>query len=302
LVLLEHRLTLRGKSVQFFLLLYHLDFSQAPPWLLRFRRRQKQPPRPGEVMFPEVTLAAGELVAQVGLAGPPGALEGQVHIEVMSLTELGAELQPGSFRALAPEDPGPFCSERELLGPLGSPQGRPRPSRSGHESSSVLRTFFQRSPDRELLQKIAVRFPSEWVRSAAREDRLLRSPEFVALPAHLSILRDQIRPTQWWTPEVARRVGLPEDGVVWHYHPVTFLRFLHDLWKADAASRQRVSAALDAQGPDQSITDGLVGDSGFVDDEDRLSQEDNNIGLQQIVEGWPDLAPLPPLPPPKGQL
>lgn len=291
-VLIEHRLTLRGKSLQFFLLFYHLDFSQTPPWLLRFRRRQKQPPRPAEVLFPEVTLAAGDLVAQVGLAGPPGALEGQVHVEVMSLSELGNELQPGSFRALAPEDPGPFCSEREILGPLGA--GRSRISRGGPPSSSVLRTFFQRSPDRDLLQKIAVRFPSEWVRSAAREERLLRSPEFVALPAHLAILRDQIRPTQWWTPDVAKRVGLPEDGVVWHYHPVTFLRFLQEQWRADAASRQRVTAATDGPSQDQTITDGLVGDSGFVDDEDRLSQEDNNIGLQQIVEGWPDLGPLPP--------
>jgi hypothetical protein len=39
---------------------------------------------------------------------------------------------------------------------------------------------------------------------------------------------------------------------------------------------------------------GWSGDSGFVDDEDRLSQEDNsNIGLQQILDGWPEL-PAPP--------
>lgn len=288
-ILTEHRLTLRGQSVQFFLLLVHLDFAQAPPWLIRFRRRQKQPPRTAEVFFPEASLAAGELLGQVGLAGPPGAHEGQIHVEIMSLSELGGAVAPGVFRAISPHDPGPFCSERELLGPLG----RSKPTPSGTPKSSVLRDYFQRSPDSQTLQAVAVRFQSEWIRSAAREERLLRSPDFVALPAHLAILRDQIRPTQWWTPEVARRVGLPEDGMVWHYHPVTFLRWVHSLIQSDLAARPRLTAET-AEGPSQPITDGLVGDSGFVDDEDRLSQEDNsNIGLQQILDGWPEL-PAPP--------
>ena len=81
--------------------------------------------------------------------------------------------------------------------------------------------------------------------------------------------------------------------MVWHYHPVTFLRWVHSVIQSDLAARPRLTTET-AEGPDQPITDGLVGDSGFVDDEDRLSQEDNSsIGLQQILDGGPDLQAPP---------
>lgn len=288
-VLVEHELSLRGKSVRFFLLFFHVEFhgepAAAPPWLARVRRRSPLPLRSGEVFFPEVAVGSGDLLGQIGLAGPPRALEGQVHVEIIATSELGAELQPDFFRALSPRDPGPFCSEREILGPL-DPRLHGYPQRP---AGSVLREFFQRAPDRDALQRVAVRFQSEWVRSAARDARLLHSPDFRALPAPMAVLREQIRPTQWWTPEVARRVGLPEDGVVWHYHPVMFLLWVQELLQQDLATRTRADAAQpDAARPPAPVTDGYTGDIGYVDDEDRMSQEDNLIGLEQIVEGWPD--------------
>jgi len=291
-VLTEHRLTVQKKSVQFYLLLFHIDLSAVPPWLARARRRAADSLRAGEVIFPEVAVSAGELLGRIGLAGPPGDLEGQVHVEVIALTELGATLGESFFRALRPSDPGPLCTEREILGPLLN-RRRP-PSRPGQPAASALREFFQRTPDSQVLARIAARYQSEWVRSAARDERLLRSPEFQALPAPMAILRDQIRPTQWWTPEVARRVGLPEDGVVWHYHPAIFLAWMSGLVQAEKARAALVRAAA-VVGEPQPATDGDSGELGYLDDEDRMSQEDNQLELEQIVEGWPD-PPTPPEP------
>jgi hypothetical protein len=46
--------------------------------------------------------------------------------------------------------------------------------------------------------------------------------------------------------------------MVWHYHPVTFLRWVHSLIQSDLAARPRLTAET-AEGPSQPITDGLVG-------------------------------------------
>lgn len=282
-VLIEHRFSLRGKSVHFYMLYFHVDLSIAPPWFVRARaRRTVVPLHAGEVFFPDAFVAGGEPLGRVGLAGPPGSLEGQVHVEVMSLDELGAEFQPGFFRPLS-ADASPFCSEREILGPLD----RQRQARPGRPARSVLRQFFQRDPDSQALQRFAVRFQSEWVRSAIRDEELLRSRDFLSLPAPKTILREQIHPTQWWTPEVARRIGLPEDGVVWHYHPVVFLPWMHGLLRVEALARSHVSAAP-AAASSQPVTDGYKGDVGYLDDEDRMTQENNNLDLEQITEGWPD--------------
>ncbi len=282
-VLTQHRLRIAGESVLFYMLFFHLDLAEPPPWLQRVQKRPSWVrPRDAEIIFPDAPLSGGEVLGGVGLAGPPGRWEGQVHVEVMAPEEVSGRLEAGFFRVVRPA-PGPYCTEPEVLKPIAESR------RSATASvASTLREFFQHDPRSDEVNRLAIYSQSEWRAGSEVERQLLSSPAFRRLPNARDILQQQIRPTQWWTDEVAQRTGLPADGLVWHYHPVVFVGWLQ------ALLRKRLPTASAQDGGLHKATDGLAGDTGYIDDEDRMTQEGGELDLASLVEGWPD----PPAPPP----
>ena len=280
-VLTRHTVKLRGRDVTFFVLLFHLaasshtvDWAQA---LGRVRSAEHALLLRGQTVFPDIDVSSGELLGFVGEAGPPNAWEPQVHIEVMAAEEVAAAIDKDAFRQHNAGPSSLFCSERELLGPLGS-------WRRAEGGASALRTFLTQDPTSSELRRLAVRFRSEWGDSADYESQLMAHPEFRRLRGYRSIFREQIHPTLWLTAEVAQRVGLPKDFVVWHYHPIEFLLWLRKHLQAAVAA-----APLPAS--DIAATDGYKGggDDSYLNEEDRILQQQNDaLEFEDLAAGWPE--------------
>jgi hypothetical protein len=157
-------------------------------------------------------------------------------------------------------------------------------------SEAELRNFYQKDEARAELRKLAVRSRSEWGQSADYEAQLLRSKDFRALPkqGRARLFRDQIQPTLWYTEEVAQKVGLPKDFIVWHYHPVRFVAWMNTQLKKQATTV--VGAIVVNQGPAAaSVGDDREALEGFTDEEDELSLEaGKKLDLEALSNGYPE--------------
>jgi hypothetical protein len=290
-ILVRHGFRLAGKEIVFFMLYYHLQREDPKTPRMSWLAGAEKAPfwsaiESGDVAFPDIDLGGGEVIGHVGRAGPPGSYEGQLHLEVMAAQEVAAQLEPGYFKPIEGGSSGLFCEVAEIISLIDRPKGRG----DGLLSEAELRNFFQRDESRSELRKLAVHSRSEWGASGDYEANLLRSKDFrsLAKAARARLFRDQIQPTLWLTEEVAQKVGLPKDFIVWHYHPVRFVAWMNGQLKKQATTV--AGAILINQGPAAAIV-GTDSDSleGFTDEEDEMSLEaGRRLGLEQLSNGYPD--------------
>jgi hypothetical protein len=293
-VLVKHSFNLAGKAVNFYLLYFHLDredpSSPRTPW---FQGADKKPfwsaIQNDDIAFPGAEIAGGDVIGHAGEAGPPGNFEPQIHVEVMATEELGQVLEPGFWHPVDAGKSGHFCDSPEILGPI---EHGPKGGAAGNRppTDAELRSFYQKDEGRAEMRKLAVRFQSEWGASADYETALTHSRDFGKLPpaARRRLFRDQIEPTLWWTPEVADKTGLPDDFIVWHYHPVRFIAWMNaQLKKQSAVTAAKVA---ERQGPAATqVLDDRDSLEGFTDEEDELSIEaGRKLGLEDLVRGYPE--------------
>lgn len=287
-VLVRHRFNLGGKPVAFHLLYMHLQMERPDdkrtPW---FQGADKRPfwqqLQDEQVAFPDVDVAGGEVLGHVGQAGPPGNWEAQVHVEAFAAEEIGAKVEPGFWKVVEGGE-GPYCNVPEIMRAT-DPARLPR----GHwPSRGELESFLHDDDARAELRKLAVRFPSEWGALPDYPQRLEKSKEWNRLPpaAKARIFQQQIRPTQWLTPEVAQKLGLPKDYALWHYNPVRFVA-----WIAGQLAKQPQGAQVEAgkeTGPMEQSLDPHAGE-GFTDDGDELSIEAaRRLTLEDLAKGYPE--------------
>jgi len=292
-VLMRHYFRLGGKEIVFFMLYYHLQREDpASPRINWIKGADKAPywasVQSGDVAYPDIDLGGGEIIGHAGHAGPPGNYEGQIHVEVMASQDIASLLDPGYFRPIDASSSGPFCDVAEIISLIDRPAGRG----DGLLSEAELRNFFQRERDeaRAQLRKLAVRSLSEWGDRPDYEISLLRSKDFRSLPkaARTRLYRDQIQPTLFYTEELAQKVGLPKDFIVWHYHPVRFVAWMNSQLKKQATT---VAGPIQAnQGPAAaSVGDDRESLEGFTDEEDELSLEaGKKLGLEELANGYPE--------------
>ena len=290
-VLMRHYFRLAGIETIFYILYYHLDREDPKgprtPW---YQEADKKPfwaqVTSGQVAFPDVDVAGGEVIGHVGHAGPPGNFEGQIHVEVMSPDDIGAKLEPGFFKSIDAKGSGHFCNVNDIVAAIDKPKGRG----DGILNEKELREFFQHDEARAELRKLAVRFQSEWGAADDYQEQLLNSKDFRILKpaARQRVFRDQILPTLWYTEEVAEKVVLPKDFVVWHYHPVRFIAWMNlQLRRQATTGAGKIEAA---QGPAAAqVLDDRDSLEGFTDEEDELSTEQSRkFSLEDLSAGYPD--------------
>src|SRR5262249_8249036 len=53
--------------------------------------------------------------------------------------------------------------------------------------------------------------------------------------------KDDLKKLQWWTSGLASDAGLPDDQIVYHYHPITFLAWVDSLREADDSGELHAS-------------------------------------------------------------
>jgi hypothetical protein len=151
--------------------------------------------------------------------------------------------------------------------------------------------FFHNNPQREDLRKMATHHLSEWANNNDWEVALNRSTDFAQLPSKKRVFSEQIDPVLWWNEEIEAAAGLPSDKIVWNYHPITFLFWLHDQQQRARGNARGISNAGDFKGqkPPSFLKDDADATEGFTDDEDALFGEaGKHLELEDLAKGYSD--------------
>ena len=298
-VLCRHKLFSSRQELQVFTLFYHLqrerdtmDSHKTPPWIVRSRRRGwRDRLMGGEVTLLNEPIKEGEVLGHVGTAGPPAERSPQVHFAVFAPLDLGKALDPGQWQLLQSDGKSRLCDQPAIINAIDRAMAGKQPD--GRLSRRELTRFFTADPDRDRLYQVAIRYRSEWT-PGDWEEELARAGDFAALDAaeRRRLIAQQLTPTLFWTPALARHAGLPVDGVVYAYHPVGFLLWYRDLARRTATTQavELGDAATYKYDPATAGYD-LDGDSqgDMIDEEDHFSGDaGKKLKLEDLVEGYPD--------------
>ncbi len=288
-VLMKHDLTVGQAQIKFWTLYFHLDEEtankEAPAWYARAASQLAEDP-----IGLNQEVGAGELIGHVGEAGPPGRFEGQLHFEVMAAEEIGEKIESGFWHTIEGQGRDHFCNVPEIVDKIDRPQGG---RKDGMLSRAELLNFFRQDERREEFRKYAVHHMSEWADEHDWQVMINKSKDFAALsPAQRGrLFSEQIEPVLWWTDEVAESAELPADKMVWNYHPITFLIWLHEKMKSATSTAKGIAseATFGGKAPPPEIKDDGDATEGFTDDEDVLfGASSKKLELEDLVKGYPD--------------
>ena len=290
--LIRSDLPVGSAQVRFWTLLFHLDLETSttgkdvPAWYAKAASQLADDP-----VGLAIDVNAGDLVGHVGEAGLPGRFEGQLHVEVMSADEIGDKIEPGFWTTVEGAGMGRFCDAPDIVGRIDKPS--PNGKKDGLLSRAEVLNFFKADPQREGFRKLAVHHVSEWADNNDWQVALAKTRDFAELPKAQRgrIFRDQIEPVLWWTDEVATAAELPEDKLVWNYHPVTFIVWLHDKLRGARQTSKDIGgeAAFEGKAAPSNIKDDGDATEGFTDDEDVLfGDAGKKLDLEDLANGYPD--------------
>jgi N-acetylmuramoyl-L-alanine amidase len=290
-VLIRSDLQTPGGPIRFWTLLFHLDqetdprAKDAPAWY-----KQAAGDLRDDAVALKIDVAAGDVIGHVGEAGPPGRFEGQLHLEIMSAEEIGEKVDAGFWTLVEGAGMGRFCDAPDVVGRIDKPS--PSGKKDGNLSRAELLNFFKGNPEREHFRKLAVHHLSEWADNNDWLIALNRTREFPELrgPQRARLFHEQIEPVLWWTDDIESAAELPSDKLVWNYHPVTFIVWLHDkLRSAKASAGIGGEGAFEGKAAPSNIKDDGDATEGFTDDEDILFGEaGKKLDLEDLANGYPD--------------
>ncbi len=288
-VLMRHDLSVGAASVRFYSLYFHLDDEAggegAPRWMKAEGWRGYSR---GDVALLDEPIEGGDLIGHIGLAGPDR--RPQIHFEIFASDDVAGKIQPGAFTVVDGTSGGRFSTSKLVNESIDVDPA------DGKLSRRELLDFFSASSDRKLARYYATLHVSEWTASPNWADALTLAPEFAGLDEQeiREMVDEQITPTLWWTDAVALHAKLPRDGVVYHYNPISFLRFINEkLAEANVLSDVGLGAfdAASAQEQPKDVLgdiDDVEGES-FVD-ETELVEEDfgHDLTLEDLANGFPE--------------
>jgi hypothetical protein len=296
-------MTVGAASVRFYSLYFHLQDqrgskagdSGAPMWLaLPDWQRGKGD---GRTVLLNEPFEAGSPIGRLGIAGPPGHEEAQIHFEIFASDEVIDEITQAN--------PAFLREKWELVD--GTVGGRFSIDKRVNElidtaprDNAISRTelfdFFRQNADRRLTHNMVTLHTSEWVASPGWVESLKQAREYESLGDRKlrDMVAEQIEPTLWWTAEVAKHARMPKDGVVFHYHPITFVKYVNAmLLQARALADDGIGSfdESEARETPEGVTDDfddVSGDS-FVADSELLPEEfDADIELEELIKGFPE--------------
>jgi len=283
-VLLRHDMTLGTSKVQFYTLFMHLaDESKADKpaaWLAS----DKWKARSGdEVALLDEPIEAGTVIGHVGKAGPADLSKAQVHVELFSTYELFTDIPGAPWQSIDGTSGGRFCDSSFINDIIDS-------DRDGTLSKEEL-TWFYTGGGAAQTHYFVTLHVSEWTSEPSWADALRVPKDFRNLkPAEIDqLVADQIAPGLWWDQRVATWCKLPNDGVVYHYNPVTFLGWFNQQLVDAAATAPPGANAADAREVPAGITDdgndftGETMRSAADGDEDPCNAK---LTLQDLVMGY----------------
>lgn len=286
-VLMRHDMSLGTSKVQFFSLYMHLadelHADKRPEWMTKGGWLELG--KPGEVVPLDEPVDAGTVIGHVGKAGPPEISKSQIHVEFFSTSELFATVPGSPWTLVDGTATGRFCDVKQINDPIDN-------DHDGTLSRQELSQFFASGGGTQLHYIVTLNV-SEWTAEPNWSESLRIPKDFKKYKAGDidQLVADQITPGLWWDSTVAAHCRLPTDGVVYHYHPVTFLGWFNQQLldaQAQAGSTPVVNAA-DAKEVPKGITDDLGDKDGTTMRSSADSSEDpcnQKLGLQELVQGF----------------
>lgn len=301
-VLLRHDMSVGSSSIRFYSLFFHIanelddgTGESRPEWLASEAWQAKKGPR--RVVLLDEPVEGGAIVGRYGNAGPSGYRRPQIHFgifateEVIEIVQKDTDLLLEQWQIIDGTLGGRFSNSKTINDLIDT---KPR---DGKLSRAELMDFFRMNNERRLTRNMAVLTQSEWTGTPeAWVDELKRTPEFAKLGERKlrDLVDEQVTPTLWWDEQVAKHTKLPRDGVVYHYHPLSFVRFINaKLLQAQALDKDGIGSfsAADAKAPPAGVTDDfddVAGDS-FVDDAELEGEVfDADIPLEELIKGFPE--------------
>jgi N-acetyl-anhydromuramyl-L-alanine amidase AmpD len=286
-VLLKHDMTLDKARVQFYSLYMHVaDETQSGTpveWMTKSERWKKEG-KPGEVARLDEPIEAGAVIAHVGMAGPGDLAKSQIHVEFFSTSELFTEVAGSPWTLVDGTAGGRFCEVPQINDAIDS-------DKDGTLSRQELSAYYGGKMAGPLRYLVTLHV-SEWTADPSWADSLRVPKDFKKLkPAEIDErVAEEITPGLWWDARVAAHCKLPVDGVVYHYHPVSFLKWFNvQLLEAARKASPATINASDAQEVPKGITD----DFGDVNGTSMRSAEDitddscnQKLTLQDLVQGF----------------
>ena len=100
------------------------------------------------------------------------------------------------------------------------------------------------------------------------------------------IVADQIAPGLWWDATVARHCQLPQDGVVYHYHPIAFITWLQKQL-IEAGATTRTIDDKDIRAVPANVTDDRGGGSMRSNSDAIDDPHDRCLTQDDLAQGWP---------------
>jgi N-acetyl-anhydromuramyl-L-alanine amidase AmpD len=226
-VLTRHEVDAGGTRVEFFALLAQVDLPEigaaaGVPWVQALaqpdRAAQRRRYEEGEILLLDERVDKGEPVGRVGLVARGPEQGPEIHFETFSATRL-PEVVDAAFRHLNASADGALSRRADLLSPVDA-------NGDFQADAAELKRFFRQGElgRRQTFQRLAVRHVHEWSARGAAE-LLAGGLETSGLSAaqRQRVHDVAVGPYVFLTPEVARHAHLPENGLVYSYHPLTLL-------------------------------------------------------------------------------
>jgi hypothetical protein len=285
-VLMRHDMSLGKSRVQFYSLYMHIaDETKADKpveWLQKSEAWKKT--KAGDVALLDEPIEAGALIAHVGTAGPAELSRAQIHVEFFSNSELFTDVPGSPWTLVDGTAGGRFCDIAQVNDNIDR-------DKDGTLSKEELSSFYSGGANQ--MRYLVTLHVSEWTAEPSWADALRVPKDFKKLkPAEIdALVAEQITPGLWWDARVAAYCRLPADGVVYHYHPVSFLWWFNQQL-LDAAANAPAAGAADANQA-QEVPKGITDDFGDVSGSSMRSSADISedpcnakLTLQDLVQGF----------------
>jgi hypothetical protein len=286
-VLLRHDMSLGRSRVQFYSLYMHLadETGSDKPVEWMTKEGWKKDGKSDQVVLLDEPIEAGSLIGHVGKAGPAELSRSQIHVEFFSTSELFTDLPGSPWTVVDGTTGGRFCDSKLVNDNIDS-------DHDGTLSKSELATFFSNGNGQQMHYLVTLHV-SEWTAEPSWAESLRVPKDFKKLkPAEIDqMVAEQITPGLWWDAKAAAHCRLPIDGVVYHYHPVSFLAWFNQqlLDAAASAGPGKVLDAADAQEVPKGITDDLgdINGSSMRSSADLAEDPCNQkLTLNDLVQGF----------------
>jgi hypothetical protein len=226
------------------------------------------------------------MIGRAGLAGPMSHRGPQIHFGIFSRKEMMTKVDPrGGWTVIDGTGGGRFANRASLEKEIDT-------DKNGQFSREELQQFYSLPGERDLARTYVVLCKSEF--SGTTKDwlqSLKSSPDFKDMKGLESIVEEQITPTLWWDDRVAKGCGLPRDGVVYHYNPISVLRSLNVKLLEGDKGNESVGKWKKSEVGDKTpdgVSEGDRDGEEMIDPDEVENEVQSDIDIKRLVKGFMD--------------